>query len=336
MDYVQDVKAFSSAYPASFTLDPPTTTVPVSATVQAAFVHLDTFSGMGSDATIRFAGTEFTASPIASDRPGSLQGLVLETYRFDVTSSISMPLAGSYQVEDIVVRMYNNFASLIIVYSDPSLPDATILINDGAESLQESSSTTTFSAMLAGPGTVTVVTGGDESSVSQSGEALLFNGVTIAGPGDIFNANLGRTASLVTRSVTVVAGNNDLTLTTTSDWLSWNLAILKVGATMNQPTTAVCQDATVQLDASGFVSVTANQIDNGSSDDSGIASLTTTPSGFSCEDVGENDVTLMVTANDGDEAACDAVVTVQDVTVSSIQEVICSASSSLKRMKSLC
>ena len=40
------------------------------------------------------------------------------------------------------------------------------------------------------------------------------------------------------------------------------------------PPTAVCQDITVQLDANGTVSITAADIDGGSFDNCGIASIT--------------------------------------------------------------
>ncbi|WP_299274548.1 HYR domain-containing protein [uncultured Psychroserpens sp.] len=50
--------------------------------------------------------------------------------------------------------------------------------------------------------------------------------------------------------------------------------------------TAVCQDLTVELDASGSATITAAQIDNGSSDNCGNVSLSLSQDTFSCADIG--------------------------------------------------
>ena len=74
---------------------------------------------------------------------------------------------------------------------------------------------------------------------------------------------------------------------------------------------AVCQDITVQLDTSGEVSINTGQIDNGSSDACGIASLVLDKTLFTCTDLGTNTVTLTATDNNGNIATCDATVTVE-------------------------
>ncbi|MDT0622607.1 BspA family leucine-rich repeat surface protein [Croceitalea vernalis] len=79
-----------------------------------------------------------------------------------------------------------------------------------------------------------------------------------------------------------------------------------------EPPTAVCQDITVQLDASGNASITAADIDGGSTDNCGIASLAVGPSSFSTSNVGVNTVTLTVTDTSGNSATCTANVTVED------------------------
>lgn len=81
--------------------------------------------------------------------------------------------------------------------------------------------------------------------------------------------------------------------------------------------TAICQDITVDLDASGNATVTASQINNGSYDNdggSGIASLVISQSTFDCDDIGTNNITLTVTDYNGNNSTCDATVTVQDNT----------------------
>jgi hypothetical protein len=58
---------------------------------------------------------------------------------------------------------------------------------------------------------------------------------------------------------------------------------------------AICQDVTVQLDATGNGSTTATAVDNGSSDACGIASLVLSQTAFVCSEVGANVETLTVT-----------------------------------------
>ena len=79
------------------------------------------------------------------------------------------------------------------------------------------------------------------------------------------------------------------------------------------PPTVVCQDITVQLDTNGTVSITADDIDGGSTDACGIASLNATIQNFNCGDLGANTVSLFVIDNNGNAAGCTATVTVVDV-----------------------
>src|SRR5205823_943225 len=78
------------------------------------------------------------------------------------------------------------------------------------------------------------------------------------------------------------------------------------------PPTAVCQNITVQLDASGHATITAVQLDNGSTDASGIASLSLSQTNFDCTTIGTNTVTLTVTDNNGNISTCTGTVTVVD------------------------
>ncbi|SRX76039.1 HYR domain-containing protein [Aequorivita antarctica] len=74
----------------------------------------------------------------------------------------------------------------------------------------------------------------------------------------------------------------------------------------------VCQNITVQLNASGTASIVASDVDAGSIDNCGIASRTVSPNSFNCSNIGGNTVTLTVTDNSGNVATCNATVTVQD------------------------
>lgn len=76
--------------------------------------------------------------------------------------------------------------------------------------------------------------------------------------------------------------------------------------------TAVCQDISVQLAANGTASITAADIDNGSTDDCIIASMMLSQTQFTCANLGPNTVSLTVTDPSGQNGACTAVVMVQD------------------------
>ncbi len=76
---------------------------------------------------------------------------------------------------------------------------------------------------------------------------------------------------------------------------------------------AVCQNITVQLDPSGNASITASQVNNGSSDACGIASsLALNITTFNCANVNGNTVILTVTDVNGNSSTCSANVTIQD------------------------
>jgi PKD repeat protein len=109
-------------------------------------------------------------------------------------------------------------------------------------------------------------------------------------------------------------GANTVTLTVTD--MSGNVSTCNATVTVQELVlpTATCQNITVQLDASGNASITAAQVNNGSSDNCGIQSVTVSPSAFTCADLGANTVTLTVTDVSGNTSTCNAIVTVQDVT----------------------
>jgi hypothetical protein len=76
--------------------------------------------------------------------------------------------------------------------------------------------------------------------------------------------------------------------------------------------TPICQSFSVTLDATGNASITPSQVDNGSNDACGIATLSLDQTAFDCGDVGANTVTLTVTDNNGNVSTCTATITVVD------------------------
>lgn len=107
-------------------------------------------------------------------------------------------------------------------------------------------------------------------------------------------------------------GANTVTLTVHDN--NGNVATCSATVTVedNVNPEALCQNITLQLDVNGQATITAGDIDNGSHDACGIASLALSQVDFACEHVGENEVTLTVTDHNGNAATCEATVTVHD------------------------
>ena len=94
-------------------------------------------------------------------------------------------------------------------------------------------------------------------------------------------------------------GPNTVTMTVTD--VNGNVSTCTSTITVqdNINPTAICQNLTVQLDASGAGSITAAQVDNGSFDNCSIATMTLDKMNFTCADVGANTVTMTVTDVNG-------------------------------------
>ncbi|MFV5693317.1 FG-GAP-like repeat-containing protein, partial [Flavobacterium sp. LT1R49] len=85
--------------------------------------------------------------------------------------------------------------------------------------------------------------------------------------------------------------------------------------TDNTPPTAIAQNVVVALAPDGTVTVTAAQVDNGSSDACGINTITLSKTSFTCLNIGENPVILTVKDNAGNESTANAIVNVQPAAI---------------------
>ncbi|WKL46077.1 gliding motility-associated C-terminal domain-containing protein [Flavobacterium pectinovorum] len=106
------------------------------------------------------------------------------------------------------------------------------------------------------------------------------------------------------------AGANTVTLTATgtNGEISSETAIVTV--LENIAPIVQTQDITVELDEAGNVSVMASQVNNGSSDNCGIGTITLSKTSFDCTNVGANTVVLTVVDKSGNTATATAKVTV--------------------------
>jgi len=107
-------------------------------------------------------------------------------------------------------------------------------------------------------------------------------------------------------------GTNTVTLTATDINGNTGTCTTTVTVEDNINPTAICQDITIQLDGTGNSIITANDIDNGSSDECGFSSSLSTNT-FDCDDVGTPVAVIMtVTDPSGNTANCTSSVTVED------------------------
>jgi len=111
-------------------------------------------------------------------------------------------------------------------------------------------------------------------------------------------------------------GPNNVTLTVTDTLGQTSDCIAVVTVEDDTEPDALCQDITVSLGANGSVTINANQIDNGSTDNCTIADRQLSQNTFDCDDAGQIiSVTLTVTDGSGNAGECTANVTVIEPTV---------------------
>lgn len=108
-------------------------------------------------------------------------------------------------------------------------------------------------------------------------------------------------------------GTNTVTLTVTANGPSTSTCTSTVTVQDTEAPVAVCQNFSVNLDASGNASISTTDIDNGSSDNCSVT-LSLDVTSFDCTDVGANIVTLTVEDPAGNSDNCTATVTVNDAT----------------------
>ncbi len=107
-------------------------------------------------------------------------------------------------------------------------------------------------------------------------------------------------------------GVNTVTLTVTDENGNSDSATATVTVEDNVDPTAIAQNLTIQLDDNGLATISASEIDNGSSDNCAIDNLSLDITDFDCSNIGTNNVTLTVTDVNGNTDSASAIVTVQD------------------------
>ncbi len=108
-------------------------------------------------------------------------------------------------------------------------------------------------------------------------------------------------------------GNNTVTLTVTDTAGNSSSATTIVNVSENIPPIAIAQNINVTLNTDGVAVVTPADIDNGSTDNCAISSMTISQENFSCQHIGTNNITLTVTDISGNTTTTSATVTVEPI-----------------------
>ena len=123
---------------------------------------------------------------------------------------------------------------------------------------------------------------------------------------------------------TVIVTNNVTLPISSSTTITWsysdgtNVSTQTQQVIINDTINPLCvtKDITIQLDGTGNATILASEIDNGSSDNCGIASIFVTPNTFTFSNIGNNTVSFTVTDTNGNSSTCNAIVTVETQTLS--------------------
>ena len=117
---------------------------------------------------------------------------------------------------------------------------------------------------------------------------------------------------------TVIASGVTLVTITASDGPNQTLCTFNLTVIDQTVPTAVCQSITVALDINGAATITASDIDGGSTDNCGTITTSIDLTTFTCDDIGDNTVVLTITDQAGQATTCSAIVTVIDATAPSV------------------
>jgi large repetitive protein len=111
-------------------------------------------------------------------------------------------------------------------------------------------------------------------------------------------------------------GGNQVVLTVTDGSGNAASCTTTVTVTDNIKPTVLCQNIIIDLDATGSATIIPDDINDGSTDNCGIATMTLSRTEFGCSDMGGAiPVTLSVTDVNGNTASCTATVTVNELAV---------------------
>ncbi len=297
-------------------------------------------------ATVNYAATETTAIPASTITYSIAPGSTFNVGTTQVTATATNPVGTSQVTFDVIVS--DNTAPIAITQNMSIVLDAngaasitTADINNGSNDAcgiaSISLDKTTFNCSNVGANTVvlTVTDVNGNSSTASATVNVSDNTAPIAitqnvsivldanGAASITTADINNgsndacgIASISLDKTTFNCSNvgaNTVVLTVTDVNGNSSTASATVNVSDNTAPNVITQNNTVFLDANGNGSITISDINNGSNDACGIASISLDKTNFNCSNVGENTVVLTVTDINGNTATATAIVAVADL-----------------------
>ena len=150
----------------------------------------------------------------------------------------------------------------------------------------------------------------ENTPLNNLGLTAVSSNTTLVPNGNIVFSGTGGNRTLVVTPAANQTGTATITVTVTDSYNTTASSSFTVTFGDTVLPTVITRNITAYLNANGQVSITAVQINNGSSDNCGIATITASPLSFNCSNVGSNTVTLTVTDVNGNIASATAIVTV--------------------------
>ncbi|RKS50750.1 putative secreted protein (Por secretion system target) [Gillisia mitskevichiae] len=137
------------------------------------------------------------------------------------------------------------------------------------------------------------------------------NGEAQIKPEDLYTGNGAGYEFSIDKSIFTCAdkGSNDIQLTYTNGTIQGSCEVEVIVKDTSAPLVRV-KDISVALNEFGSVSITAEMLDNGSSDNCGNLSFNISKLTFGCKELGENIVTFTATDSSGNSSSTTAIVTV--------------------------
>ena len=153
----------------------------------------------------------------------------------------------------------------------------TMSVTDSAGNV----STCTFEVILVDNTDPTITCAADVNTTTDADDC--FATVTLTAPTTDDNCGVASVSN--NAPATFPIGTTDVIWTVTDGAGNTSTCTQTVSVNDNELPNAVCQDLTVQLDATGAASITSAMIDNGSSDNCGIDNISISQNSFDCSDL---------------------------------------------------
>ena len=263
-------------------------------------------------------------------------GLVAGTYSVTVTDSNGCQITRTVVVAEPTVLAVASTSQTDVSCVGSSDGQAAVVISGGTAPYTYSWSPTggtaaTASGLIAGTYTVTVIDA-NGCSLNQTftiGTVLDVTNPTIVAPADVnVTANTGCSATGVVLGVPVVSDNCLVASfssnapssfpvgTTVVTWTVVDGLGNTATATQNvvvqdvTPPTVNVQNITIALDNTGVTTITSSMVDNGSTDNCAIATITVSQDTFDCSNEGANVIVVTVTDIHGNSATSNVTVTI--------------------------